>query len=83
MTESQRDAFGFAGINALWDETCNLLNSLQEQEMLVLISRDTRGEDRVHAAGRVDGINLVLSTLNYYREEARKLNGLTEKETLV
>jgi hypothetical protein len=77
MTEAQRDAFGFAGINNLWDETCKVLNALQEQELFVLISRDTKGEDRIHAAGRVDGINLVLSTLDFYRKEAMKLNGLT------
>lgn len=79
MTEEQRDAFGFIGVNSLWDEVCKVLNALQEQEMLSLISRDTKGEDRIHAAGRVDGINMVMSTLAYYRDEAKKLNGLTDK----
>lgn len=82
MTEDQKDAFGFAGKSKLWDEICSVLNALQEQEMLITISRDTKGEDRIHSAGRVDGINLVISLLHNLRQDARKLNGLTEKEDL-
>lgn len=82
ITEDQKNAFGFAGKNQLWEEICKLINALQEQEMFSVISRETRGEDRIHAAGRVDGINLVASLLEDVRQKARALNGLTDKENL-
>lgn len=82
MTEDQKNAFGFSGKILLWEEICKILNAMQEQEIFIAISKDTKGEDRIHAAGRVDGINMVMNTLNWYREEARKLNGLTSSETL-
>lgn len=82
MTENQIKAFGFAGKSLLWDEIGLILNALQEREFLYAISSSTQGEDRVHACGRVDGINLVLSTFNTLREEARVKNGLTPKEDL-
>jgi hypothetical protein len=76
MTDEQKNAFGFSGKSLLWDELCKILNALQEQEVLIAISQDTKGEDRIHAAGRADGVNLVLNTLNHYREEAKRLNGI-------
>jgi hypothetical protein len=76
MTDEQKNAFGFSGKSLLWDELCKILNALQEQEMFIAISQDTKGEDRIHSAGRADGVNLVLSTLNHYREEAKRLNGI-------
>lgn len=75
ITEKQKTAFSFGGGNLLWDEICIVLNALQEEEMLIAINRETKGEDRIHATGRVDGINLVMSTLNYIRDEALKENG--------
>jgi hypothetical protein len=76
MTHEQKSAFGFSGKNLLWEELCKILNALQEQEVLIAIGQNTKGEDRIHAAGRADGVNLVLNTFNYYREEAKKLNGI-------
>jgi hypothetical protein len=80
MTDLQRSAFGFAGENLVFSEICKLVEELQEQQWMIAIARDTRGEDRIHAAGNADGINLVLSTLAQFRAEARRLNGLTDKE---
>lgn len=82
MTEEQKDAFGFAGTNPLWIEICNILNQMKSEELFVLIDKNTRGEDRIHAAGRVDGINMVMDTLAYTRQRARVLNGLTPDEKL-
>ena len=82
MTQEQVAAFGFAGKNALWDEISKVLNAMQEQEMFTVIARSTVGEDRIHAAGRCDGINMVISTLNHIREDARKKMGLTPTEDL-
>lgn len=80
ITEAQRTAFGFAGENLVFTEVCKLIEQLQEQQWMIAISRDTKGEDRIHAAGNADGVNLVLSTLAQFRVEARRLNGLTDKE---
>jgi hypothetical protein len=41
-----------------------------------------KGEDRVHACGQADGVNLVYSTLLTLRSEALKLNGLTDEKDL-
>lgn len=79
ITEKQQIAFGFVEENLLWDEICKVLNALQEQETLIAISKDTKGEDRIHASGRADGINLVISTFNWYRENALEKRGLTNK----
>jgi hypothetical protein len=49
---------------------------------MVAISKDCKGEDRTHAAGQADGINLVLSTLIELRKQARQLNGLTPEKDL-
>ena len=82
MTENQKDAFGFSGKNNIWSELLNVVEQLQEQHWMLAISKDCKGEDRIHAAGQADGINLVLSTLIELRKQARQLNGLTPDEDL-
>jgi hypothetical protein len=82
MTEDQKNAFGFSGKNLVWSEICKVLEQLQEQHWMIAISKDCKGEDRIHAAGQADGINLVLSTLIQLRQNARQLNGLNPKEEL-
>jgi hypothetical protein len=82
MTEDQKNAFGFSGKNLVWSEICKVLEQLQEQHWMVAISKDCKGEDRTHAAGQADGINLVLSTLIELRKQARQLNGLTPEKDL-
>jgi hypothetical protein len=82
MTEDQTAAFGFSGKNLVWSEICKVLEQLQEQHWMVAISKDCKGEDRIHAAGQADGINLVLSTLIELRKQARQLNGLTPEKDL-
>jgi hypothetical protein len=49
---------------------------------MIAISKDCKGEDRIHTAGQADGINLVLSALIELRKQARQLNGLTPEEDL-
>ena len=82
MTENQKDAFGFSGKNSVWSEVLKVIEQLQEQHWMLAISKDCKGEDRIHAAGQADGINLVLSTLIELRKQARQLNGLTPSEDL-
>ena len=82
MTEDQKNAFGFAGKNIVWSEICKVLEQLQEQHWMIAISKDCKGEDRIHTAGQADGINLVLSTLIELRKQARQLNGLTPEKDL-
>jgi hypothetical protein len=82
MTDDQKTAFGFAGKNITWTETIKLIEAIQQQQWMTAVSRETKGEDRIHACGSVDGINLILSTLVQFRQDARKLNGLTPNEDL-
>jgi hypothetical protein len=82
MTDDQKNAFGFAGKSVTWTEVIKLIEAMQQQQWMTAVSKDTKGEDRIHACGSVDGINLVLSTLVQFRQEARKLNGLTPDEDL-
>jgi hypothetical protein len=46
------------------------------------VGNSVKGEDRIHACGQADGVNLVYSTLLTLRSEALKLNGLTEDDNL-
>jgi hypothetical protein len=82
MTENQKDAFGFSGKSLIWSEVLKVIEQLQEQHWMLAISKDCKGEDRIHAAGQADGINLLLSTLIELRRQARELNGLTINEDL-
>ena len=82
MTENQKDACGFSGKNSVWSEVLKVIEQLQEQHWMLAISKDCKGEDRIHAAGQADGINLLLSTLIELRKQARELNGLTTNEDL-
>lgn len=82
MTEDQKDAFGFAGKNVIWSEVLKVIEELQQQHWMLTISKDCKGEDRIHTAGQADGINLTLSTLIELRKQARQLNGLTINEDL-
>jgi len=82
MTEDQKNAFGFSGKNIVWSEVIKLIESMQQQQWMIAIGKDTKGEDRIHACGSADGINLVLSTLVQFRQDARQLNGLTPNEDL-
>jgi len=82
MTEDQKNAFGFSGKNIVWTEVIKLIEDMQQQQWMIAIGKDTKGEDRIHACGSADGINLVLSTLVQFRQDARQLNGLTPTEDL-
>jgi hypothetical protein len=82
MTDNQKDAFGFSGKSNTWSEVLKVIEQLQEQHWIMAISKECKGEDRIHTAGQADGINLVLSTLIELRKQARQLNGLTPEEDL-
>lgn len=82
MTEDQKNAFGFSGKNIVWSEVIKLIEAMQQQQWMIAIGKDAKGEDRIHACGSADGINLVLSTLVQFRQDARQLNGLTPTEDL-
>jgi hypothetical protein len=82
MTEKERAIFGFIGKNPLWDEVIQTIQQMQEQLWINAVSANVKGEDRIHACGQADGVNLVYSTLLTIRSDALKLNGLTEEEDL-
>jgi hypothetical protein len=82
MTQKERAAYGFAGKNHIWDQIIETIQQMQEQMWIHAISNNVKGEDRIHACGQADGVNLVYSTLLTLRQEALKLNGLTEEKDL-
>lgn len=82
MTQRERAAYGFAGKNHMWDQIVETIQQMQEQLWMHAVGNNAKGEDRVHACGQADGVNLVYSTLLTLRQEALKLNGLTEEKNL-
>lgn len=82
MTEKERALYGFMGKNALWDHMILTIQQMQEQLWMAAVSNNVKGEDRIHACGQADGVNLVYSTLLTLRSDALKLNGLTEEDNL-
>jgi hypothetical protein len=66
----------------MWDQIIDTIQQMQEQLWMGAVSNTVKGEDRVHACGQADGVNLVYSTLLTLRSEALKLNGLTEEKDL-
>ena len=82
MTQKERAAYGFAGKNHMWDQIIETIQQMQEQLWMSAVGNNNKGEDRVHACGQADGVNLVYSTLLTLRTEALKLNGLTEEDNL-
>ena len=82
MTDNQLKAFGFIGKSLLWDEVLKTIQETQETLWMHAISATPKGEDRAHACGQADGANMIYSMLIALRQEARRLNGLTEEEDL-
>lgn len=82
MTQKERAAYGFAGKNHIWDQVVETIQQMQEQLWMTAVSNGVKGEDRAHACGQADGVNLVYSTLLTLRQEALKLNGLTDEKDL-
>jgi hypothetical protein len=82
MTQRERAAYGFAGKNHMWDQVIETIQQMQEQLWMHAVGNNVKGEDRAHACGQADGVNLVYSTLLTLRQEALKLNGLTEEKDL-
>ena len=82
MTQKERAAYGFAGKNHIWDQVIETIQQMQEQLWMHAVGNNVKGEDRAHACGQADGVNLVYSTLLTLRTEALKLNGLTEEKDL-
>ena len=80
MTEEQALAFSFTGENKLWVNILAVVDSYIEREVFSAIDRNTTGEARTHAAGRADGANGLKETLLWFREEALKKRGLTDKD---
>jgi hypothetical protein len=66
----------------MWDQIIETIQQMQEQLWMSAVGNNNKGEDRVHACGQADGVNLVYSTLLTLRTEALKLNGLTEEKDL-
>mgnify|MGYP003348461278 FL=1 len=75
MTPDLFEAFGFEGQNALWDALMAHTRDCIQDEVETAISRETTGEDRIHAAGRAEALNDFLVSLHHLRDEALKRRG--------
>jgi hypothetical protein len=69
------ESFGFFGENHLWNGIVTVLNDAIKDEVETAISRETLGEERIHAAGRAESLNDFLLLLNQLREKAKEING--------
>lgn len=79
MTQDQLSAFGFYGDNIVYTEVLKALQESQESLFLYAISSNPKGEERIHACGQADGVNMAMSLLVNLRNEAKRLNGLTDE----
>ena len=71
----QLEAFGFDGTNPLWDALLAHTQECIQDEVETAISRETTGEDRIHAAGRAEALNDFLISLHHLRDEAVRRRG--------
>ena len=69
------EAFGFEGTNKLWDALLAHTQECIQDEVETAISRETTGEDRIHAAGRAESLNDFLVSLHHLRDQALKHRG--------
>jgi hypothetical protein len=69
------NAFAFDGQNHLWDALLAHCQECIQDEVETAISREVKGEDRTHAAGRAEAMNDFLLSLHQLREEALKRRG--------
>jgi hypothetical protein len=70
------EGFGFTGSNATWDAVIGVLDESVAIETETAISRETIGEDRIHASGRAEALNDFKLLLMQLRDQARQSQGL-------
>lgn len=76
MKLDQLEAFAFDGENHLWNALLAHTQECIQDEVETAISREVRGEDRTHAAGRAEALNDYLISLHQLRDEALKRRGI-------
>lgn len=64
------EGFGFSGGNSTWDAVITVLDEAVADETATAISRETTGEDRIHAAGRAEALADFRMLLQQLREQA-------------
>lgn len=64
--------------NPAWDVVMEVINTMTQQEVAVVISQDISPEKRTHSAGRAD----ALVDLNNYLTQLREL-AIKEREPVV
>jgi hypothetical protein len=67
---------GFQGGNATWESVLSVLEEAIAEETAVAISRETTGEDRIHAAGRAEALRGFKSDLLLLRDQALIAQGV-------
>lgn len=64
------EGFGFQGGNRTWDAVMAVLDEAIEDELATVVSRETLGEERIHAAGRAEALRDFKTSLHQLRDFA-------------
>lgn len=70
------EGFGFSGGNRTWDAIHAVLDEAIEDEIATTVSRETLGEERIHAAGRAEALRDFKMSLLQLRDAAIVENGI-------
>lgn len=70
------EGLGFQGVNSTWNAVHVVLDEAFTVEMETAISRETSGEDRIHAAGRAEALNDFKLLLMQLRQESLRAQGV-------
>lgn len=71
------EGFGFQGGNRTWDAILAVLDEAIEDELATVVSRETLGEERIHAAGRAEALRDLKMSLHQLREMALVEQGIS------
>lgn len=70
------EGFGFQGGSRTWDAVMAVLDEAIDNELATVVSRETLGEERIHAAGRAEALRDFKTTLLQLRETALLEQGI-------
>lgn len=70
------EGFAFQGESQTWNAIMAVLGEAIEDELATAISRETLGEERIHAAGRAEALRDLKSQLEQLRHVALTERGI-------
>jgi hypothetical protein len=70
------EGFGFSGTNRTWEAIMVVIDESIEDELATVVSRETVGEERIHAAGRAEALRDLKTALLQLRDAALLEQGI-------